>query len=93
VIIVSIATAGLFAWLLVVLARASFEIRVPRALAGARIGSVAARAIRSTPSPVERRQEPERSDPSVVPPEDVELAVRERLYGSSPRARQRTRPL
>lgn len=72
---------------MVVLSRASFEIRVPRALAGARIGSVAARAIRSSPRPVESRREPDHADPEATPPEDVELAVRERLYGTRTRPR------
>jgi hypothetical protein len=86
-VIVSIATAGLFAWLMVALARASFEIRVPRALAVGRISSAASRVIRPNPKPVESRREPERLDPEAVPPEDVELAVRERLYGTRARAR------
>jgi hypothetical protein len=86
-VIVSIATAGLFAWLMLALARDSFEIRVPRALAGVRISSVAARAIRSSPRPVESGREPGHADPEAAPAEDVELAVRERLYGTRTRPR------
>jgi hypothetical protein len=89
VIVVCVATAVLIGWLMVLLARAATEIRVPRALALGRLGPSAYRAIRAAPARLHPRPEPR--EPSAEPqsrghseldPEDVELAVRERLYGT-----------
>jgi hypothetical protein len=97
VILVGVATAALVGWLMVVLARFATEVRVPRAAALGRLGPSAYRVIRAAPArlhgrPESREQRAERQppredaelDPQTVEPdpEDVELAVRERLYGA-----------
>jgi hypothetical protein len=86
VLIVSVATAGLFAWLVMTLSRTTFELRVPRALAGVLHASPFS-AIPSEPPSAPEAAESGEADPAVIPDDSVELAVRERLYGS--RARRR----
>jgi hypothetical protein len=96
VILVGVATAVLIGWLMVVLARFPTEVRVPRAALG-RLGPSAYRVIRAAPArlhgrPQSRKPRAARQAPSEdaeldpknaePDPEDVELAVRERLYGA-----------
>jgi hypothetical protein len=82
VILVGVATAALIGWLMVLLARATTEIRLPRTLALGRLGPSAYRVIRTAPARLQVRPEAREPDPERQSPEDVELAVRERLYGA-----------
>lgn len=60
----------------------AFEIRVPRSVNLGRLGPSAIRALRSAPVRLQVRPGEERRPAAPVPDEDVELAVRERLYGA-----------
>jgi hypothetical protein len=82
VILVGVATAALVGWLMIVLARFAPEVRVPRALALGRLAPSAYRAIRTAPARLQVSPEAPEPDPERESPEDVELAVRERLYGT-----------
>jgi hypothetical protein len=64
----------------------AFEIRVPRSVSFDRLRPPL-RALRSAPARLHVRGERDRRRPAPIPAEDVELAVRERLYGSRPGAR------
>lgn len=81
-IIVVIALAALFGWLLLELARTSGSERLPRALAGALAQPLAIRS-----AMIRRRESAQRTEPDVPDEGEVELAIRERLYGSSSRPR------
>jgi hypothetical protein len=87
VVLVAIATAALIGLLMLTFARAAFELRVPRAPALGRLGPSAYRVLRDAPGRLNGR--PHAAAPPPPPPsvEDVELAVRERLYGGRPRVR------
>jgi hypothetical protein len=82
VVLVGVATAAMVGWLMVVLARFATEIRVPRTLALGRLGPSAYRVIRAAPARLQMRPESRKADQERESPEDVELAVRERLYGA-----------
>jgi hypothetical protein len=64
-----------------------FEIRVPRSMTLARLRPSAARAFRAAPRRLGVRSAPERRRPAPILAEDVELEVRERLYGARRGAR------
>ncbi len=88
VIVVCVATAALIGWLMLVLAGVATDIRVPRGPALGRLGPSAFRVIRDAPARLHARPEQrhsttdqQRAEPAELGPEDVELAVRERLYG------------
>ena len=60
----------------------AFEIRVPRTMALGRLGPSAVRVIRSAPAKLHVRSESSaRQAAPEVPAVDVELEVREHLYG------------
>ena len=65
----------------------AFEIRVPRSMALGRLRPSAVRVFRAAPGRLHVRSAPERGRPAPLPAEDVELEVRERLYGARPGAR------
>jgi hypothetical protein len=63
-----------------------FEIRVPRAMTPGRLWPAGVRPFRNSSGATDRRE----AEPGNPPPpreEDVELAVRERLYGTRAHAR------
>jgi hypothetical protein len=57
----------------------AFEIRVPRPMTLGRLRPTAVRVFRA--APIRRGLRPEDRVPARMPGEDVELEVRERLYG------------
>jgi hypothetical protein len=65
----------------------AFEIRVPRAMALGRLRPSAVRVFRGAPGRLVVRSSTERRRPAPIPAEDVELEVRERLYGARTGAR------
>jgi hypothetical protein len=60
----------------------AFAIRIPWSTSLGRLGPSAARAIRSSPVRLHARAETDGEQPAPVRDEDVELAVREHLYGA-----------
>ncbi len=64
-----------------------FAIRVPRAVVPGRLWPAGVRLFRYPRSPANERDEADRTHQPPPGDEDVELAVRERLYGTHPRAR------
>lgn len=90
IVVVCVAAAALAGRLTGAFSRIPPEIRVPRAPALPRLSPAALRALRSSPvrlrAQVRLHRRPGQSQSS-GPPEDgdVELAVRERLYGASRR--------
>jgi hypothetical protein len=71
VLIVSLATVALVAWVSLAASRGSFQLRATKALAGVR-GAASLRSARNQAPDADRPGGDERA---------VELAVRERLYG------------
>jgi hypothetical protein len=65
----------------------AFEIRVPRSMTLGRLRPSAVRVFRAAPGRLGVRSAPERPQPAAIRAEDVELEVRERLYGSRPGVR------
>jgi hypothetical protein len=65
----------------------AFEIRVPKSMALGRLRPSAVRVFWAAPGRLGVRSAPERRRPAPVLAEDVELEVRERLYGARPGAR------
>jgi hypothetical protein len=59
----------------------AFELRVPRTMALGRLGPSAVRVIRSAPVKLHVRSESGDRQPPETPAVDVELEVREHLYG------------
>jgi len=65
----------------------AFEIRVPRSIVFGRLRPSAVRVFRAAPGRLQVGSAPERRRSAPLPAEDVELEVRERLYGARPGAR------
>ena len=63
----------------------AFAIRVPRTMALGRLAPSAVRVIRSAPAKLHVRSEASDRNPEPVPEVDVELEVREHLYGERSR--------
>jgi hypothetical protein len=83
-VVVALASIGLVAWLVVALGGFALEPRVPRRSAIARFARLGVRHGRSAREAGRAEQAAEESPDE---PPDVEMAVRQRLYGS--RARRR----
>jgi hypothetical protein len=64
-----------------------FEIRVPRAVMPGRLWPAGARPFRDAQDTSSEREGADQTHQSPPREEDVELAVRERLYGTRPHAR------
>jgi hypothetical protein len=83
-VVVALASVGLVAWLVVVLGGFALEPRIQRRSAVARFTRLGARRGRSAG---EAGRAEQAAEESADEPPDVEMVVRQRLYGS--RARRR----
>jgi hypothetical protein len=66
----------------------AFEIRVPRGIAIGRLRPTGFRMLKAAPDGANAHDRVERTPPPRPRDEDVELAVREHLYGSRPSGRR-----